>query len=353
MKSIFERVKIQHKMHLPFVVYRKPNAKTLVGIFQENDHLYFTEDFSQRGFVFAPFSGSAIVFPFEKAEVKYNSVYFENDFADSFKESSTEEFLKESFQSLVHKGIQTIKDGVISKIVLSRAEQVKLDDFDLFTVFEKILYKYATAFCYCWYHPKIGLWIGATPERLFSAKERVFRTMSLAGTQAYHGTESVSWKSKEVKEQEIVTDFILDKLKPETSTIQASEAYTVKAGNLLHLRTDIEGELNPNANLKNVLAILHPTPAVCGLPKDLSKAFIETHEGYDREYYSGFLGEINCDFNTNEHATDLFVNLRCMKVNVEVLLATLYVGCGVTKDSVPEAEWEETRNKAKTMLHVL
>ena len=96
-----------------------------------------------------------------------------------------------------------------------------------------------------------------------------------------------------MEEQQFVTDFILENLKNVTSEVAVSSPYTLKAGNLLHIKTDIEGVINENSNLKEVVSVLHPTPAVCGLPKDKAKDFILENEGYDREYYTGFLGELN------------------------------------------------------------
>jgi isochorismate synthase len=351
MKSIFEKVKIQQKLNLPFVVYRKPNSKTLIGIFQKDDHLYFTEDFKKEAFVFAPFSGFPVIFPLEKSEVKFNTVYFDHEITDHDCLTNENPIERESFIKLVQKGVEVIKDGIFNKLVLSRTEAVHLSAFDLETVFERILHHYNHAFCYCWFHPKVGMWMGASPEKLFSAKEYKFQTMALAGTQPYAGTDVVFWKNKEREEQEFVTDFIVEKLKQESSEVSVSEAYTTRAGSLLHLRTDIEGVLHEDANLKNVIDILHPTPAVCGLPKDLAKAFIEASEGYDREFYAGYLGEMNYDYTTNEKSTDLYVNLRCMKI--EHHTAHLFVGCGITRDSNPEAEWKETVNKTKTMKKIL
>ncbi|WP_428225503.1 isochorismate synthase [Flavobacterium sp.] len=351
MKSIFERISIQQKMNLPFVVYRKPNSKTLVGLFQKDDHLYSTNDFSEKAFVFAPFSGTALLFPFDKCETKYNSIYFEKDFVFENDNEIENIFQKEHFIQLVQKGIEVIKDGVFSKLVLSRKEQIQQEALDLFNIYEKILYKYPNAFCYWWHHPKIGTWLGATPEKLFSITENKLHTMALAGTQAYKDSENVIWKKKEQKEQKYVTDYIIEQLQKETSEIKKTEPYTSRAGNLLHLRTDIDAVLAPTANLQHIIQILHPTPAVCGLPKDLAKAFIETSEGYDRTYYTGFLGEINHNFSTNENETHLFVNLRCMEIDAQNI--NIYIGCGITKDSNPEHEWEETVNKAKTMKTIL
>ena len=103
-----------------------------------------------------------------------------------------------------------------------------------------------------------------------------------------------------------------------------------------------------NASIKDFVSSLHPTPAVCGLPMKAAKDFIIKNEGYNREFYTGFLGALNFE---NEK-TELFVNLRCMQY-VENKKLALYVGGGITKDSNATLEWDETENKTKTMLDVL
>lgn len=352
MKSLFEKVHLHQKLQLPFVVYRKPHSKTLIGVFQQDDHLYFSDSFSEKGFVFAPFDGMSVIMPVEKSEVKFNSIYFENQPKSHLENESEDLAEKEKFVSLVKKGIFAIRRGEFDKVVLSRKETVTIHDFQIENTFEKMLQLYPSAFCYYWSHPKIGEWMGATPEKLIQAKGNVFNTMALAGTQPYQGDEVVFWRDKEKEEQGFVTNFILENLKPHTFNVMASNPYTTRAGNLLHIRTDVEGIINHDSNLKKVIDILHPTPAVCGLPKFTAKDFIIKNENYQREFYTGFLGELNFDFNTNEEATDLFVNLRCMKV-IDKKTVALFVGCGITKESNPEAEWYETVNKSKTMKKVL
>ncbi|MGH2665232.1 isochorismate synthase [Flavobacterium sp.] len=352
MNSLFDKVNQHKKQQLPFVLYRKPNSKTVVGLFQENDHIYFSKDFHERGFIFAPFrNDDVIVFPLELSHVKFAAPHLVSPGDDDAPETLANPSEKEDFMNLVQKGIDSINKGIFTKVVLSRTETVALHEFDLETVFERMLQYYATAFCYCWFHPKVGMWMGATPEKLLYAKENKFTTMALAGTQAFQGNDVVFWQNKEREEQEFVTHFIIENLKGITSEMTVSSPYTTRAGSLLHLKTDIEGVLSSDSNLKKVVDILHPTPAVCGQPKLLAKDFIVNNEGYDREYYTGFLGELNHDFNTNESASDFYVNLRCMKLEKEK--AHLYIGCGITKNSNPEAEWVETMNKSKIMKRIL
>lgn len=124
---------------------------------------------------------------------------------------------------------------------------------------------------------------------------------------------------------------------------------TVKAGNLLHLRTDykIDTKAVNFPQLSTVmLDLLHPTSAVCGTPKSSALRFIEHYEAYDRTYYSGFLGPVNV--NNESH---LFVNLRTMKIEGDQ--AILYAGAGITESSVPEQEWNETEMKCQTLLSAL
>ena len=114
----------------------------------------------------------------------------------------------------------------------------------------------------------------------------------------------------------------------------------------------IQGIIDKKTNLNDLVLLLHPTPAVGGLPKIKAINFINFIEGYNREFYAGYLGEIGYNDNSK---TDLYVNLRCMKIqkNKDNFEANLYIGCGITKDSIPENEWFETVNKAMTLKNVI
>ena len=353
MIDFFIKVKQQKAQNLPFVLYRKPNNIKLVGFFQNNDHLYFAENFEETGFVFAPFEGSQRILIPKSQSVKWEELItsFEENQNTSFTDLE-DSHAKEIFENLVQKGIDAIAKGTLKKVVLSRKEIVDLPVFDLVSIFEKLIQSYPSAFCYCWFHPKIGLWMGATPERLLKSNNTTFQTMSLAGTQKLQSEKDVVWENKEMEEQQFVTDFILNNLKDLTSEVSVSSPYTAIAGTLAHIKTDIEGVINDNSSLIEVVSVLHPTPAVCGLPKETAKDFIIENEGYEREYYTGFLGELNKEgFNKGELKSDLYVNLRCMQIKDNQ--AHLYMGCGITMKSIPEKEWKESVNKSMTMKKIL
>lgn len=353
MTDLFLKVKIQQGINLPFVIYSKPGSDEIVGLFQSNDHLYHAETFAETGFVFAPFDGeNYVLIPEDYAEIiieKYEKNALPEDVSIP---KDFEQEAKADFEALVDKGVAAIQSGYFQKVVLSRKEKVAVENKETEHLFNRLLSNYPNAFKYCFYHPKVGMWMGATPEQLLKVKDYQLQTVALAGTQLYEGTENVVWEPKEIEEQHFVTEFILDKLKDRVSEEVVSSPYTARAGNLLHIKTDISARLNDKESLKQVVEILHPTPAVCGLPKHLAKDFILENEGYDREFYSGFLGELNKNFSTgrSEHS-DLYVNLRCMKLKKENV--HLFIGCGITKDSDPKKEFFETLNKSMTMKKVL
>ncbi|SNR16899.1 Isochorismate synthase [Tenacibaculum jejuense] len=336
--------------NLPFVVYRKPNSKQVQSFFQKNTTLFFSNEFDEEGFVFAPFDNtkSSILIPLNESEVIHENL---DDLSDNSKVVFESDSLKNKADihiDLVKDAINAIKNNQFKKVVLSRDEEVLLKDFDAITVYQRLLVNYPTAFCYLWFHPKVGLWMGATPETLLDIKDNEFSTMSLAGTQIYNPEKETSWGEKELDEQQLVTDYITEKLREESEYLTVDNLETIKIGNLLHLRTKISGRAK--YDIKSVIKVLHPTPAVCGFPKEESKSFILKNENYDRSFYTGFLGELNLTEN-NTRFSSLYVNLRCMQIKEDK--AILYIGGGITKDSDPEKEWEETKVKSLAMKRVL
>lgn len=376
-EDFFIKLETQIQSGNPLVAYRNPKAKNGLtkALLQDSSETYKTSGFNESGFVFASFEDPEMAFliPSENAE-SITTEYPAEKYLDEKKRNQefppayTNTDSKIQHEKLVEKAIEVIAKGEFKKVVLSRKESVQTQ-LEAFGIFKNLLKKYETAFVYFWSHPQTGIWLGASPETLLSVERDKFKTMSLAGTQPFKGTINVNWGEKEIEEQQIVTDSILENLKHKVSgVIHRSEPYTSRAGNLLHLQTDITGMLDPEkSSLKSLISALHPTPAVCGLPKEKARRFILENEGYDREFYSGFLGELNMKKEVKRNSnrrnqenqaygsiikqTSLFVNLRCMKL--EAGKARLFVGGGITKDSNPSDEWLETVNKSHTIKSVL
>lgn len=338
--NVFEKAKVHFQSNLPFVLFARPNENQLNAYFQSDHELHKFNN--QSGFVFTSFDGlTKIVLP------KENSTYFEEeiDFNLSFKSESIQIPISKKdkihFENLVNNSIKDIKLGNFDKLVVSR----KIDfsaEIDVFETYQNILKTYATAFRYLLFHPKVGIWMGASPEQLIKVNNDKFETVALAGTQLF--SEEVNWTEKEIQEQQFVTDYIVSNCEDVASTIEVSEPFTVQAGKLAHIKTKIYGTISKENEVK-LISKLHPTPAVCGLPKENAKEFILKNENYDRKFYAGFLGE----WNINE-TTNLFVNLRCMEIGK---INSIYVGCGITKDSVAENEFKETQNKSETIKNII
>ncbi|MFY7671493.1 chorismate-binding protein [Tenacibaculum sp. MEBiC06402] len=348
--KIFNRVENALTEKLPFVIYKKPNSDFLQGFFQKDKEVNYSNNLdNDSGFVFAPFNDekSPILFSGANSVVEKERINIEVNFPlDKISENNSQ---KDFHVHLVQKGVEAIQNNGFRKVVLSRKEEVILSSgLNEFEVFSRLLKKYPTAFVYFWYHPKVGKWMGATPETLISIKGKEFKTMSLAGTQVYQEGLDPNWSTKEIEEQYIVTDYISEKLQPICQELRIADLETIKIGNLLHLRTLVKGKVR--GNISRLIKELHPTPAVCGLPKHSAKEFIMNEEGYDREFYTGFLGELNLD--ENSQVSNLYVNLRCMKLT-SANAVNVYVGGGITSDSNPEKEWLETVAKSAAMKSVL
>ena len=255
---------------------------------------------------------------------------------------------KEKHLVYVSEILENIKNKTVEKVVATRKKEIPLTVFDLSELIRRIISMDTAAFRYVWFHPKTGIWCGASPEVLLECDGANFSTMALAGTQKITKDTCPTWGVKETFEQQLVTKAITTNLKKITTSLQVSSPTTQKAGSLYHIKTQIKGTFdNKQTSLAQIASVLHPTPAVCGSPKDHAFSIIQQLEGYDREFYTGFLGPLNLQSNTAQ----MYVNLRCMKISPTT--ATLYVGGGITLDSSPELEWQETKNKMATMLSVL
>ncbi len=367
--EFFYRIDHQYKTGLPFVAYRKPGSTMLKAIFQEDVLLHNTTTLEETGFVFAPFEavGPKILIKGKSLEVYFELTERKSELLDikiPLIHSEREDYIK-----LIKKAVSKIKSSELKKVVLSRKQVLSDMQKDPNVIFQELLKTYPQAFCYFFYHPQIGVWLGATPETLLSSNGRSFQTMALAGTQRYEGRMDVKWGVKEQEEQQFVVDEITSQLKElGIDSLNISTTQTHRAGSLLHLLSKIKGSVDcKKQTLSQIINALHPTPAVCGLPRDDAKKFILKNENYNREYYTGFLGELNFEekiqrsrnkrnvenlaYKTIRKTSDLYVNLRCMQLKDSDY--HVYIGGGVTASSIPEKEWEETVNKAQTMARVL
>ena len=253
---------------------------------------------------------------------------------------------KSDFLSWVEQAKQEMADGKLRKVVLSRVRSIE-QRIDPFGLFEKAIEGLPNAFVYLLFSRNSGTWLGASPERLINWSSQMVEVDSIAGTIPSEPPPRLSdWGAKELDEQGIVTESIRNTFDDAgVRDVQTHGPDVLMAGPVSHLHTRISGNLNGD-RLGELVHSLHPTPAVGGMPKSRSQAFIDQHESHQRRLYTGFLGPKRAD-----GSGTLYVNIRCMELFSDK--AQLYLGCGITADSIAEDEWNETERKAQTWLDIL
>ncbi len=323
---------------------------------------------SEPGFVFAPFlpDKKKIFFP---ADVFYhieNGILKEGPSQDAV-ERSEEPMLWSThchqpiniladtdFKLLVELGVKEIEAGVFEKIVPSRFKDIELrQGFNLLDSFDQLCEKHPLAMISLVSSPETGTWMGATPELLVSVVENKFKTVAVAGTLPYSpeiNLKSVAWTQKEIEEQALVCRYIINCFKKiRLREYEEHGPKTIVAGNVMHLKTEYEIDMQATnfPQLGSVmLKLLHPTSAVCGMPLENALAFLKENEGYNREFYSGYLGPVNV-----KKESHIYVNLRCLQIFTDKV--RIYAGAGVTADSVSELEWNETEMKMANLQKII
>ncbi len=340
---------------LPFVLFRLPgeNASTIMT---GNLKMLHAEQWpEEEGFMFAPFKNSEkhpIIF-LQATDVSAitNAYSFLHSGFESYPEHKIKtavcfQATKKEYLHTLEELILQLRDGVAGKVVISRTTATpRIPDSLLPALYNELCLQHPAAFVYLAYFPSVGTWMGASPETLITSRGEHCSTMSLAGTRT--AGAAGNWGNKEMEEQAIVTRFIRERLESlQVQNLEISMPHSLSAGQIEHLCTTFHFDLTHPSELSLLVRKLHPTPAVCGFPPDKAMQMIAQYEKHEREYYTGFLGPVN-----HGHKTGLFVNLRCMKINSQQM--TLYAGGGITGDSVPEKEWEETELKTRTLMVVI
>lgn len=242
-----------------------------------------------------------------------------------------------------------IAAGALAKVVLAREVRVRADGpFDVLGVAERLATAYPHALRY-----SVDGFVGASPELLVGRFGDVVRAQPMAGTTARTGDEEIDRRcaaelllsDKNRVEHQITIDMVHETVLPWCSYLDAEPGPTVvAAGPVQHLATLVEGRLShPAPSVLDLVAALHPTPAVGGWPRDPALALIDELEDADRGRYAGPVGWVDRDGN-GEWA----VGIRGVEIVDNV--ARIFAGTGVVADSDPLAELEETRAKLESTL---
>lgn len=347
-----------------FALYRLPreNSFTLVAQTEGNPMklMSLSELNGRSGFVVAPFAIS----PDHPLLLIRNNIVEHHGLSDTLELPCT--ILHQATDDSSHKTYaidfanyhSRLLSGNFQKIVLARSSEILANSScQPYELFKEACRRYPRMFICLVSTPISGTWLTATPEILLSGKDSSWHTMALAGTMKLEGSQlafdtdtpqidlNIAWTDKNIQEQRYVATYMTECLERFTTDFSECGPYTVRAGNLVHLRSDFRFSLPDECHLGDILQTLHPTPAVCGLPKHDAFKFICENEHTPRRYYSGFMGPLRMS------ETHLYVSLRCMQ-----LLSNryqLYAGGGLLSDSSEEQEWLETEAKMETMRNLI
>ncbi len=354
--TFFNLLKSCLQKNISFACWQTPNSEEIHCIIQRKQEAVHYENITQKGFVFYPFQITST----NRAYIVLLDFYFTTknipnevfDFVENCipqhknqPESKIKESTKKTYFKQINKILETLNNKEAEKIILSRilfANKIKYQELD---VFRSLCSNYKHSFNYLININQVECWTGASPEPLLSVKKDNIETISLAATRK-NTSNAIEWTNKEIEEQQIVTKYIEETLQAHQLNYSKSETHNFHAGNVTHLRNVFTIKKTPNINIAQLLTDLHPTPAVCGLPKQKAQKMILEIEDHDRSYYSGFLGPQNLN---NESL--FFVNIRCLKVLPSQF--ALYLGGGITPSSNPNDEWEETNAKSRTLLNII
>ncbi|WP_338777892.1 isochorismate synthase [Metabacillus sp. FJAT-52054] len=265
-------------------------------------------------------------------------------------EHHTEEWL-----ASITKATESIRNGELDKVVLAR--DITLDSetpIDVQGALKTLINEQQSSFRFIFENGSSSF-IGATPERLVQIKDQHVRSACLAGTIKRGSSDKEDQllerelleDQKNLEEHAYVVKMIREALLNHCSDLQCPNGPGIyKTKNVQHLYTPIEGVLNNQSSLLDIVKHLHPTPALGGLPQEKAMSMIREIEPMHRGWYAAPIGWLDTEGN-GEFAVAIRSSL------VKENSAVLYAGCGIVKDSNPKMEYEETKMKLRPMLSAL
>lgn len=238
-------------------------------------------------------------------------------------------------------------DGESEKAVYAR-QMVLVSDARVSSISGEYFMAHPGCFRFIYYTPATGAWLGASPELLALIDKGSARlsTTALAGTRPADTT--APWSRKNILEQQIVAEAIVDVLKPLCDSVTLGKISTRRFGNIEHLATDINAE--GCCSIPEIICSLSPTPALCGHPTQKAYSLITGHECFKRGCYGGSVGVCSA---TDAH---IYVNLRSLEIMPRQEGGHTYriiAGGGITSHSDPQDEWEETVSKMESISKII
>lgn len=313
------------------VIYSLPGESEFKICRQDDFSVSQQPDANQPYFVIRPFKNDQKTL-FIRADINETTDLAEL-VVESYIHAPDSEAIDESdYEKLISRAI-TRSQEINGKVIISRIDEASMQSIYLAESLQSLRTKFPHSFIYFLISEQYGMWLGATPETLVEKEGELLSTMALAGTK--WGDELFT--QKEFDEQMLVTRDIMDRLSEEV--IEVGDVHEMNYGELRHLRTNFRWQSEDS--IIKFAELLHPTSAVCGFPRAEALEFILFNENHERGLYSGYLGLVD------SHHSQLFVNLRCMRLFDNQV--RVHVGGGINAKSDPKSEWEETVRKSNSV----
>lgn len=237
--------------------------------------------------------------------------------------------------------LRTISLGEVQKVVLARQSSFNYKEPLSISHLMHRLQKIESGTLFSIQFSSSRNFIGVTPELLYSRKDNTIEIMALAGTASVLQSHHLQ-REKEQREFALVREFVYEKMKTLCKTIDSSPDITYPIGRLLHLRRTYKGKLLSFIHDKNILTLLHPTPAISGFPQQLAVRFLQKTEPFHRGWYAAPIGYVS------EKESRINIAIRSALVTENIL--HLFSGAGVVKGSIAQKEWEELDKKIGPFL---
>lgn len=260
------------------------------------------------------------------------------------------------WENSIRHSIGMIRAGMLKKVVIARPLQVHGNrPLDVPVLLERLGASCPACFRFLFEFMPGRNFAGVTPERLISVSGTEYNTVAIAGSIRRGGSpveddalgRQLLHSAKDQSEHAFVLDHIREKMSPLVKTLDMDSApKLLRLPNIQHLCTDITGTLKAGHNILNIVAALHPTPAVGGMPGEAALRLIRELEGFERGWYAAPVGWVDADGNG-----DFVVAIRSGLFQGST--ATLFGGAGIVADSDPQKEWDETGLKARFLLDAM
>ncbi|MEC7983951.1 MAG: isochorismate synthase [Myxococcota bacterium] len=247
---------------------------------------------------------------------------------------------QENWTRIIDETYEDFQQETLHKIVLARQSRLQISISPL-EALRALKRQQSSTFDFAFSPYGNSTFIGCSPERLFSLHEQKLKTEALAGTRSKEiDPIELLQSEKDLREHLYVRDHILKQLRPISQKVtHGPTPRIIQNSNVIHLQTTIEASIKNDVSIEDILSVLHPTPAVCGLPQEYARKKISSFEQFDRGWYAGPIGWLSAN------AAEFAVGIRSALFHQDGVY--VWAGAGIVEGSNAEQEWQEIETKSQ------